>query len=79
MVQDNITAGIPYTVDTGEKLLNESFGPNNIRRRNLGTQELKQVAVHDGRLLADRLSLDGQGSYSSSTTLKSRTSSTPRS
>jgi hypothetical protein len=61
MVQDNITAGIPYTVDAGEKLLNESFGPNNIRRRNLGTQELKQVAVHDGRLLADRLSLDGQG------------------
>jgi hypothetical protein len=60
MVQDK-SVGIPYTVDTGEKLLNESFGPNNIRRRNLGTQELKQVAVHDGRLLADRLSLDQQG------------------
>ena len=60
MVQE-ITAGIPYTVETGEKLLNESFGPNNIRRRNLGTQELKQVAVRNGRSLADRLSLDKQG------------------
>jgi hypothetical protein len=55
------TIGIPYTVDNGEKLLNESFGPNNIRRRNLGTQELKQVAVENGRLLRDRLSLDEQG------------------
>jgi hypothetical protein len=55
------TVGIPYTVDTGEKLLNESFGPNNIRRRNLGTQALKQVAVENGRLLRDRLSLDEQG------------------
>lgn len=60
MVED-ITVSIPYTVDTGEKLMNESFGPNNIRRRNLGTQELKQVAVHNGRSLADRLSLDEQG------------------
>ena len=52
---------IPYTVDNGEKLINESFGPNNIRRRNLGTQELKQMPVENGRLVRDRLSLDEQG------------------
>lgn len=60
MTQD-VTAGIPYTVDTGEKLVNETFGPNNIRRRKTGTHELKQMAVRNGRLLADRLSLDEQG------------------
>jgi hypothetical protein len=56
-----LTAGIPYTMDTGEKLMNESFGPNNIRRRNLGTQEVKRVAVRNGRSFAERLSLDEQG------------------
>jgi hypothetical protein len=56
-----VTVGIPYTVDTGEKLVNETFGPNNIRRRKTGTHELKQTAVQNGRLVADRLSLDQQG------------------
>ena len=56
-----VTVGIPYTVDTGEKLVNETFGPNNIRRRRTGTHELKQMAVQNGRLLADRLSLEEQG------------------
>src|SRR6266404_108630 len=56
-----VTVGIPYTIDTGEKLVNETFGPNNIRRRKTGTHELKQMAVQNGRLLADRLSLDEQG------------------
>ena len=58
---ETVNADIPYTVDTGEKLVNETFGPNNIRRRKTGTHELKRVAVHNGRLLADRLSLDEQG------------------
>src|SRR5215470_7303983 len=56
-----LTVGIPYTVDTGEKLVNETFGPNNIRRRKTGTHELKQMAVQNGRLLADRLSLEEHG------------------
>jgi hypothetical protein len=60
MVQQ-LTIGIPYTVDNGEKLVNESYGPNNIRRRNLGTQELKQVVVENGRLLQHQLSLDEHG------------------
>lgn len=60
MIQE-ATVDIPYTVDTGEKLVNETFGPNNIRRRRTGAHELKRVAVRNGRLLADRLSLDEQG------------------
>ncbi|MGH7847919.1 MAG: CmcJ/NvfI family oxidoreductase [Candidatus Binatia bacterium] len=60
MIQE-VTVDIPYTVDTGEKLVNETFGPNNIRRRRTGQHELKRVAVRNGRLLADRLSLDEQG------------------
>src|SRR3954471_23664783 len=60
MIQD-LTVTIPYTVDTGEKLLNESFGPNNIRRSRTGIDDLKQMSVHNGRLVADRLSLGGEG------------------
>ena len=56
-----VTVDIPYTPDTGEKLVNETFGPNNIRRRKTGADELKSMIVHNGRLLLDRLSLDEQG------------------
>ena len=58
---DQVSVGIPYTLDTGEKLVNETFGPNNIRRRKTGTHEMKQVVVRNGRLQADRLSLEKQG------------------
>lgn len=57
----SITAGIPYTVDTGETLVNETFGPNNIRRRRTGTHELRAMRVQDGRLHAGRFSLDEHG------------------
>jgi hypothetical protein len=60
MVKEMIV-DIPYTVETGEKLVNETFGPKNIRRRRTGTQEFKQVTVCNGRMVADRLSLDEQG------------------
>jgi len=52
-------AGIPYTVATGEKLVNETFGPNNIRRRTSGTEEFQQVEVSDGR--GKSFSLDANG------------------
>jgi hypothetical protein len=58
---DSLTVGIPYTVETGEALVNETFGPNNIRRRKSGTHELKQMTVRNGRSVAAELSLDGQG------------------
>jgi hypothetical protein len=54
-------ASIPYTVDKGETLVTETFGPNNIHSRYIGERELKQVELHNGRLMADRLSLDEQG------------------
>ena len=54
-------AEIMYTVDTGEKLINETFGPNNIRRRSSGAQEAKKVTIGDGRALTGELSLDRNG------------------
>lgn len=59
--EPSITAGIPYTVKTGEKLVNETFGPNNIRRRRTGAHELRPMPIRDGRPLADTLSLDKHG------------------
>jgi len=54
-------ADILYTVDTGEKLVNETFGPNNIRRRSSGAQEARKVTIDDARKLAGDLSLDHNG------------------
>src|SRR3954463_9739268 len=52
-------AHISYTADTGERLVNETFGPNNIRRRTSGTGELHEVLVSDGR--EEQLSLERNG------------------
>jgi hypothetical protein len=56
-----MTVGIPYTVDTGEKLVNETFGPNNIRRRKTGEHQLMPMTVRNGRLLTGELALEKQG------------------
>ncbi len=56
-----VIASIPYTADTGERLVNETFGPSNIRRRKTGAEELKRMTIQNGRFVADRLSLDDQG------------------
>src|SRR5690606_32533514 len=56
-----LRAKIPYTVDTGEPLVNETFGPGDIRRRRTGRHEWREMPVHDGRALADTLSLDRNG------------------
>ena len=60
-MSQEVTVDIPYTIETGEPLVNETFGPHNIRRRRTGSHESQHVAVHNGRLLADQLSLDEQG------------------
>ena len=52
-------AGIPYTVATGEKLVNETFGPNNIQRRTSGSQQFFEMEVANGR--DQRTSLDDNG------------------
>ena len=54
-------AGIRYTVATGEKLVNETFGPNNIRRQTSGTEEIMDVPVLDGRQAGEPFSLDRNG------------------
>jgi hypothetical protein len=53
-------ADITYTRDTGDKLVNETFGPNNIRRRTSGSEETHRVEIADGRRAGD-LSLDTNG------------------
>src|SRR5436190_15283331 len=45
-------AEITYTKDTGEKLVNETFGPNNIRRRTSGAEERHRVEIANGRAAA---------------------------
>jgi hypothetical protein len=52
-------AEIRYTADTGEKLVNETFGPNNIHRRNSGAEDRRTVEVRDGR--GETLSLEQNG------------------
>jgi hypothetical protein len=60
-MNESVYAAIPYTVDTGEQLVNETFGPNNIRRRRTGTQEMIRMEVRNGRLFTERLSLEREG------------------
>ena len=52
-------AEIRYTADSGEKLVNETFGPNNIHRRTSGSDDRRRVEIRDGRL--ETFSLDGNG------------------
>ena len=54
-------AEIHYTVDTGEKLVNETFGPNNIRRRTSGSERAHSMEIRDGRPARKEFSLDENG------------------
>jgi hypothetical protein len=56
-----ITAQIPYTVDTGEPLVNETFGPNNIQRRTQGQLERISMPIEDGRAMRAILALETNG------------------
>ena len=58
---ETVTVEIPYTVNNGEVLVNESFGPKNIHGRRTGQVELKTMKLLNGRALGERLSLDEQG------------------
>jgi len=59
--EDVVTAPITYALDTGEKLVNETFGPNNIRRRTSGSYEHRMVPIRNARRLRESPSLDRQG------------------
>ena len=54
-------AEITYTIDTGEKLVNETFGPNNIRRRGSGTEERRSIEIRNGRQFLEDFDLDRNG------------------
>src|ERR1041384_1617146 len=56
-MSEAVTVQLPYTVDNGEILVNESFGPKNIHGRRSGTVELKTMKLLNGRALGERLSL----------------------
>jgi hypothetical protein len=58
---DVVRAPITYALDTGERLVNETFGPNNIRRRTSGSYEQHVMAIRDGRPLRGSLGLDRNG------------------
>ena len=60
-VADALTAEIPYTVDTGEKLVNETYGPNNIRRRRTGSVDPRRMSIQNGRLFGHELALERSG------------------
>jgi hypothetical protein len=56
-----ITADLTYTIDTGIKPVNETFGPGNIRRRTTGATEQRPVRIRDGRPLAGQFELERNG------------------
>ena len=52
---------IPYTAETDEKLVNETFGPGDISRYKTGAIDARRMPVADGRLHAGELTLEGSG------------------
>jgi hypothetical protein len=56
-----ITADLSYTIDTGVKPVNETFGPGNIQRRVSGSFEQRPVRIRDGRPLGGTFELDTHG------------------
>jgi hypothetical protein len=58
---DAVTAEIPYTPETAEKLINETFGPGNIHRRRSGPVDMHPMPVRNGRLATAEFSLERNG------------------
>lgn len=56
-----VTATLNYSIDTGVKPVTETFGPNNIYGRTLGSYDPRPVSITDGRPLAGDFSLDETG------------------
>jgi hypothetical protein len=56
-----VIAGLHYTVDTGVTPVNETFGPNNIRRRVTGEGDVRQMTIRNGRPLAGEFDLEVTG------------------
>lgn len=61
VADEALTANISYALNTGEKFVNETFGPNNVLRRTTGSYEQRPMTVLNGRTHAGELSLDTNG------------------
>jgi hypothetical protein len=60
---DEVTAEVNYSIDTGVKPVNESYGPGNVRSRSIGAIDPRQVRIRNGRPLhrAGQLALERNG------------------
>jgi hypothetical protein len=56
-----VTAELTYSVDTGVKPVNETYGPGHLMRRASGTLEKRSVRIRNGRSIAGELSFDRSG------------------
>ncbi|MCZ6845618.1 MAG: CmcJ/NvfI family oxidoreductase [Alphaproteobacteria bacterium] len=56
-----VEANLVYTVDTGEKPVNETMPDGDMSRRNTGTFENHTMVIRDGRPLRDQFSLEETG------------------
>lgn len=52
---------IPYTLNTGEKLVNETFGPGDISRRKTGAADPRLMPMENGRPMAASFRLEENG------------------
>jgi hypothetical protein len=57
----DVTASLRYTIDTGIKPVNETYGPGGLMRRQIGEMDDRAVTIHNGRPLREALHLDKQG------------------
>src|SRR5678816_827623 len=48
--RDAVVADIPYTLDSGEKLVNETFGAGDVSRRRTGAVDQRAMRIANGRL-----------------------------
>jgi hypothetical protein len=60
-VASGLTADLTYTIDTGVKPVNETFGPGNVQRRVSGTFEQRPMRIRNGRPLAGQFSFEDNG------------------
>jgi hypothetical protein len=60
-MESHVTAELNYSVDTGVKPLNESYGPGNVLSRNIGAMETRSVRVRNGRPLTGQFALEENG------------------
>jgi len=56
-----LTVRIPYTLETGEKLVNATFGPNNIHRSSSGAIDWREINIRNGRQHDGEFTLERNG------------------